>query len=930
MNFNSWNFTLGKFNIIIDRPILLLIVAVGLILGIIPFMRLKKGRRVISKHIIPFIIHILIITILATMVAGMRITETDKAPTDTNIIVVADMSDSNAPTKSRMEAYIKALYEQGADLEEEIVKIGVVAFGKNSVKTTEIGDTLDGCLDLEEGEIDGSATDINAAIEYAKSLFPDGRQNKRIVLLTDGRQTAGNAWSAAQSLLSEGIRLDGAYFNVADGDGVNEVQLITLKTLNPALRSGSDVEMEISFKSTVATSGTITVYDGENAVYTKKIVIKAGGNTVKFSYPPEGDGIHTVRTVLEADGDSIEANNTLYSWFEVKRAVTSILIVEGDNRQAKQLKRAIDDENYLIEVISDARFPDKMQDLLPYDEIILMNVNFSNMGSEAPELLKRYVGEVGRGLFVTCGSNTYDYASASLANSPIEEILPVSLRIDDRKQTVAAVMVVDLSSSMKDMMGSRRRYDVVKEGVKQCVDQLDDNAYIGIVVFDQSSKVAVPITPATQKEWIKQQIDEQFDKYYYGANINNPDRETHPVTFGTSYLAGFKEANNLIGSFKADLKQVVFMSDGAPSDKDSGYDGIVSRMANSGIVTCTVAIGDSKSEYTDELGRLATLGKGSFTVIKDDQASNLPDTLFKIASRVKGNYVNENRNIQPEWLNTSSSVSKDVDGLDMITGYYGTTIKDGATCVISVDDARPLYAEWKYGEGKTAVFMSNLGNEKWTGALFDDEDGKNGITLIKNMVKASLNATNASTGIKYDIERENGVTKITVDVPKNLRQGEAIVATVTLQDGTTSSYELSRIAGKRYRTTIETPDEQEIQYITVRVLENVISDNYMDTVDIVSVGYYDKEYDVFGSGGASLIEDITNVTGGKLMQDTSEFYDIKREEIVEYKHDILTPASILALVLFVLDIVFRNFKISFKKKEKEMTDEEQIASMRGR
>ena len=231
MNFNSWDFNIGKFNIYLDRPILLLLNVPALILGIIPFFRLRKNRRRASKHIIPFIIHLLIVSILATMISGVRITEIDKTPTDTNVIVVADMSESNAPMRAKMEEYINSIYEKGNELTEETIRIGVVAFAKGQIKTTELGESLDECLDIEDADLDKSVTDIESALKYAATLFPQGRQNKRVVILSDGRQTYGNAWNAAQALLSDGVRLDAVYFNVADGDH-SEVQIVSLSAVS--------------------------------------------------------------------------------------------------------------------------------------------------------------------------------------------------------------------------------------------------------------------------------------------------------------------------------------------------------------------------------------------------------------------------------------------------------------------------------------------------------------------------------------------------------------------------------------------------------------------------------------------------------------------------------------------------------------------------
>ena len=65
-----------EYSLDIARPWLLLVIIPALILGIIPFFKLHKKRRKATKHIIPFIIHMILIVLLTSLLAGIRIEET--------------------------------------------------------------------------------------------------------------------------------------------------------------------------------------------------------------------------------------------------------------------------------------------------------------------------------------------------------------------------------------------------------------------------------------------------------------------------------------------------------------------------------------------------------------------------------------------------------------------------------------------------------------------------------------------------------------------------------------------------------------------------------------------------------------------------------------------------------------------------------------
>ena len=116
-----------EFNFEIARPWLLLIVIPALILGIIPFFKLHKKRRKATKHIIPFIIHMILIVILSSLLGGFRITETTTAPTDTNIVFVVDVSESNRVMKDEMNAFRQTIAGSSDGTYSGTIVINVIA-----------------------------------------------------------------------------------------------------------------------------------------------------------------------------------------------------------------------------------------------------------------------------------------------------------------------------------------------------------------------------------------------------------------------------------------------------------------------------------------------------------------------------------------------------------------------------------------------------------------------------------------------------------------------------------------------------------------------------------------------------------------------------------------------------------------------------------
>ena len=199
----------------IGRPWLFLILIPALILTIIPFFRLHKSRRYNIKHIVPLFLHILILAIATTMITDINIIETTTAPEDTEIIIVADMSDSNSPMKDKMNEHIRDLIENA----DENTKIGVVVFANKYTYYSELGKIKENgdYLSVSGEEIKSANTNIQEAIEYSSTHFTQtDKVNKRVLLVSDGRQTVGNAWSAAKKLALNDIRLEASYFDVSN------------------------------------------------------------------------------------------------------------------------------------------------------------------------------------------------------------------------------------------------------------------------------------------------------------------------------------------------------------------------------------------------------------------------------------------------------------------------------------------------------------------------------------------------------------------------------------------------------------------------------------------------------------------------------------------------------------------------------------------
>ncbi len=1001
---------MNNIDIAVERPLLFLILIPALLLGIIPFLRIQKRRRASIKHLVPFILHLSLIFILSGLLAGITVTETTDERLSTKVVFVADVSDSNKNMKTQMNNLIRNVIDE-SDAEKD--SFGIVLFANDVIKKQDdhefdrdASDFLK--YDNTDTTIRTDGTNIGAAISAANDMFPDDQKvNKKIIVLSDGLETLGDSVTVAKQL-NEGIQVSGAYFNTVDPEGINrEVQLVSVNT-NGRVPQGGTVQVEFVIKSTkLARKAELKIEDGD-IVTTKYVDLQPGENVVRMEYSPEKAGVNTICASVSVDSrsDLIEGNNVLYAWYSLDDKKT-ILIVDGDEDEDKGQFEQIKNSavlstlgDYTIKIVGPKNFPTSLEGLLDYDQVVLMDVNFDDLHSGAPSDLRRYVEEVGRGLFVSFGDNFYEMGkgedgemSEQYRELELEKILPVDLKLEGEKETVGMVLVVDLSSSMKDLMDGRSRFELVVEGVKKVLmlgatpeekekgEGFEDTDYVGVICFDSGAHVALEMKELgdiESREQICKDVEWEL-RHYYNWYYLNPDgtESDYPVTkddgdtytklgysypssdsknpkggydqetnrairsYGTNYKWAIQEASDMLDDKNDEvmlhIKQVLFMSDGAPSDAGSGYVGIVERMANGGIKTSAIAAGldldaSKQSKQKEELKKISNAGGGDFFVA--ETADALTNEIVEKAEEVTAQLINE-RNVLPMENSYNSSILQGIHSnegenkFEIIGGYYTSTIKQGADLILYVDKMKPLYAEWQFGLGKVAVFMTDLGNEKWTKTLFDTD---NGLKLVSNMMNATMNREVDSTGLEYEATRDGKTTTVTVNTPIDLRNGESLILQAKDKNGDVviNPMKFKQMAVKKYRASVtmdRTNDTYTLDVMLVDDKTGVIKDMTSFAVN----GYYNKEYDVFVEGGEATIAGISTNGGGNMISDGDGFFDDIENKIQVFNHDVTTPVIIAALIIFLLDILFRNIVVKKKKdKQPEMTEEERLASMRGR
>ena len=225
---------------------LFLLLAIPLIFHVIWMGRrlqmLTRARRNTS-----ITIRLIIVLLLFLSLAGIRFT---RHSDDLTVFFVLDESES-IPELQRNQAitYIK---EAISEMDRQHDRYGVVAFGSDAALDTAPSSIPE--FEQTQSVVDRSKTNIADAIQLALACFV-GSGQKRIVLLSDGNQNAGDAQDLARSAAAANIVIDVVPLTYENRNDV----IVEKVVVEPRVNLDEPLDISIIVSSREATEGKISI-----------------------------------------------------------------------------------------------------------------------------------------------------------------------------------------------------------------------------------------------------------------------------------------------------------------------------------------------------------------------------------------------------------------------------------------------------------------------------------------------------------------------------------------------------------------------------------------------------------------------------------------------------------------------------------------------
>jgi Mg-chelatase subunit ChlD/uncharacterized membrane protein len=825
---------------------LLLLLAPLWLLALASPLRLTTWRRWFSLGL-----RTLIFGVLVLALAGAQFV---RSAAHLTTVFVVDNSDSVAPaTRVKADQYIQSALSHMPEGDRG----AIVVFGGDAVVERPPSENRQFVRTTVIPPSD--QTDISRALQLALAILPS-ETRKRIVLLSDGAETRGQAVEAATIARTAGVPIETVSLV---GPAVAEDVALEVLAAPPIAREGQQVRLTLQARSGRQTSAELQVLVDRQPVLQTTVQLNAGINQIPITVPAPGPGFHAWEARLVAPDDTIGANNVQFGFSEV-RGQPRVLLVEGAPGRGANLNAALQAAQLNPTVIAPKDLPSSLIGMDAYDVIVLVDVPYRALPKRAAGLLPAYVRELGRGLLMVGGEDSY--AAGGYLDTPVETALPVMMRTRGVKvqPDVALVLVIDHSGSM-----AGQKLELAKEGAAQSFAALTDQDQIGVVAFDESASWAVNLQPKPPADQFLSDL----------GSIGEGG--------GTDLRPGLEQATSALERAEAKVKHVVLLTDGqAPYN----YDDVIQRMKASGITLSTVGIED----YDPNLKKIAPETGGRFYEV--DNPNDIPRLFFDESLRITRRGIVE-KEFTPV-ITFSAPAVRDLRAAPPLYGYNAVTPKDTAQVILESDEGDPVLAQWQYGLGRAAAWTPDMKGQWAKDWVRWDQFGRFAAQLVGALLPTpSLEGFEASTGIEG--------TALALDLRAEAldgraRSGLSPVGRIVGADGTIQELPLIEVEPGRYRGTVALP---EAGVYRAQVLVKGGDGQALGVVSTGAVVPPSAEY-IQRDGNASLLQALADVTGGRADLPVEQVWE-SPAATTKQSQPMTWPLLWLALLLWPLDIAVR-------------------------
>jgi Mg-chelatase subunit ChlD len=716
------------------------------------------------------------LVILLCLILSMAGLEIVRSGNELSVVFVMDVSDSMPQEAIESEiAFIQdAVSAMGPDDQSAIILFGSDALVDRPMSAVNE-------LSMISSVPITNQTDLAEAIRLGMALFPSGTA-RRMVILSDGAETSGDAKAAAEFAAASGVQIVVVPFVNQTGPEA----MITNVDAPASLRPGEQFDLNVSITTNEPVDAVLRVLSGDEILYEQKHELRRGTQTFSLPLTAGDAGFVSYQVQIVPETDTFYQNNRLDSFSQVQGPPKILMVAVpagepltgGSTRpdEFTPLLQILQSASFDVDVIQPEVFPLDLPTLAQYNSVVLVDVPARKFSQKQMEILRSYVRDLGGGLVAVGGPTSYGVGG--YYGTPIEDALPVEMQIKDeqRRPTLAIVFIIDHSGSMTDSSGGVEKLELAKEAAARSIELLFPTDRVGVVQFDDVASWVVPMTDLSDPDSIKNAI----------GSIQ--------AGGGTDIMSGIQAMANVLPDDPAKVKHVILLTDGGANP--TGIPELVQKLyEENGITLSTVGVGTDAAPFLEDL---AIVGGGRYHFTAD--ASSIPSIFTEETSLATRSYIEEDP-FFPTLVN-SSPILANIDSIPQLLGYVAASPKDLAQVILKSEKDDPILSTWQYGLGRSVAFTSDA-TGRWARNWVNWEGFP---TFWAQAVRYTI-GENLDSSLEMTVTPQGHILLDAQSRGGGFLNDYQIAANVVAPSGDTQSVILNQIAPGRYSGDFS-PDEQ--------------------------------------------------------------------------------------------------------------------------
>lgn len=707
-------------------------------------------------------------------------------------------------------------------------------------------------------------TNIEKALQLVSGIA-DRQKATRIVLLSDGLETKGNALEEVSKFANSNVTVDVVPLTKA----VSHDAVIESFTSPKVAYEGEAQQLITEISASVRTNATLTLYENDAVIHRQEVTLEEGNNRFTYAHQGTSQGLVKYEAMIQVENDAVLENNKLASVTTVQ-APPRLLIVSGDEK-GTAIDDIIGEGTVGYDVIAAADLPSSLSSYLAYNAIIFDNVPGHLVGEAKMTVIEQAVKHFGVGFMMVGGENSFGLGG--YFKTPIEALLPVEMEVQGKHQlpTLGLVLVIDRSGSM---MGSKM--ELAKEAAARSIELLRDGDTLGVIAFDSKPWEVIETGALKDKK-------DALDKV-----------SSIPADGGTEIYSSLELAYNNLQDLPLQRKHIILLTDGQ-SATNASYEDLLTNGLDKNVTLSTVAIGSDADRTL--LEELSLLGSGRFYDVTD--ATMIPSILSRETAMISRTYIEDNP-FYPTIYNAAKWNALFENGVPQMNAYIGTTAKGLANVIAESEKEDPILAQWQYGLGTTIAFTSDSSGA-WAGDWARwQEWRKFWQTAIAEMLPSYHE-------VAYDIQSQGNGNYLITD---SSNEAAFLNIAAVNERGENLSLETEVLSATKVRVTVDS--DPGLIFFSIANKEQQI---YQSGIHVP----YGDEYAAKPTNTA-LLEKMAELGNGKVLEDPKEAFRPFTQQGFESK-SIAHWLLLMAMLMFFADITLRRFGgdiiPNFKQKKKQ-------------